>query len=51
MTLELGLIEGDVLDRHGPLAGLMLQDPIHQGEGIAVGQQSLDLLAGEHGRR
>jgi hypothetical protein len=38
MALELGLVEGDVLDRHSPLAGLVLDHPIHQRKGIAVGQ-------------
>jgi len=49
MALKLWLVEGDVLDRHGPLAGLMLDHAIHQGEGIAMGQQPLDLFAREHG--
>jgi hypothetical protein len=48
MALELGLIEGDVLNRHCSLARLVLDHPIHQREGIAVGQQTLDLLTGEH---
>ena len=37
MTLKKPLIERDVLDRHGPLTGLVLDHPIHQGEGIAAG--------------
>ena len=49
MPLELGLIEGDVFDRHGPLPGLMLQNPIHQGKGIPVRQQIHDLLAAHQG--
>jgi hypothetical protein len=46
MALELGFIDGHVLDRHRPLAGLMFQHPIHQGKGITVGQQVEDLLTG-----
>jgi hypothetical protein len=38
MALKLRLVDGDIFDRHSPLAGLMLNHPIHQGEGVAVGQ-------------
>ena len=48
MALELGLVKGDVLDRHRPLTRLMLNHPVHQREGITVGQESLDLLAGQN---
>jgi hypothetical protein len=48
MALKLRLVNGDIFDGHSPLAGLVLNHPIHQSEGVAVGQQSLDLLRGEN---
>ena len=48
MALELGLVKGDVLDRHRPLARLVLNHPVHEGEGVTVGQETLDLLAGQN---
>ena len=51
MPLELGLIHRDVLDRRRRNTGLMGDDPIHQGKGVAVGEKSCDLLAGEENLR
>jgi hypothetical protein len=51
MSLKMGLIEGDILDRHSPLPWLMLQDAIHQRERIAMGQQSLNLFRVQQRRR
>ena len=50
MPLEVGFIDGDVLDRDGPFARLMFDHPIHKGERITMGQQSLYLLRGEQHR-
>jgi hypothetical protein len=48
MAHELGFIERDVLDRHSPLTGYVLDHPIHQRKRVAMGQQPLDLLAAEN---
>jgi hypothetical protein len=50
MALELGLVDGDVLDRHSHLPRHVLHHPIHQGEGIAMGQKALDLLTAKNHR-
>ena len=47
MALKLGFIQGDVFDRHGTQAGLVLQHPIHQREGIPMGEEPNDLLTVE----
>lgn len=47
MALELGFVDGDVLDGHGPLTRLMFDHPIHKSKWIAVGQQIEDLLTGQ----
>ena len=44
MALKLGLIQGDVLDRHGSLAWLVFDHAINQGEGVAMGEEPLYLL-------
>jgi hypothetical protein len=48
MALKLGLIKGDVLDRHGPLPWLVFDHTIDQGKGVAMGEEPLNLLRGQH---
>ena len=44
VAAEEGLVDADALDALGPLAGLVVGDPVHQGEGVAVGQDLRDLI-------
>jgi hypothetical protein len=46
MALEMGLIEADILKAGGAFAGDVLRNPIHQGKGVAMGEQAVDLLSG-----
>jgi hypothetical protein len=47
MSLEKGLVDGDILDRHNPVTFFTLQHPIHHQKRIAMGQESLNLINGE----
>ena len=44
VAAEEGLAHADALAALGPLAGLIVRDPVHQGEGEAVGQDLGDLI-------
>jgi hypothetical protein len=49
MPLKLGLVQGHILDGDGLFTRNVLQHPIHKGKGVAVRQQTHDLLRIEHG--
>ena len=44
MTAEYRLAHADALDAFRPLARLIVGDAVHQGEGVAVGQNLRDLI-------
>ena len=44
MPLEEGLVDGDVLQPHDPLLLLDLENPVHEQERIAVGQNLHDVF-------
>lgn len=49
VTGELWLVVGDGLDADGPLSGLVLDDLVHEGERVAVGDGGGNVLDGEDG--
>ena len=49
MPLELGFIQGDVLDGNRFLSGNVVNDTVHQGKRVAMGQQSQDLFRIQQG--
>jgi hypothetical protein len=44
MPLKKRLVDGDILDRHQPLGGFKLNNPVDQQKGISVRQEIHDLL-------